>query len=96
MGASVLGPTILSLVTLLNADIKSISHTFTGLAVGKLVGSFLAGIIYDRMNEQLFLSAITAVLGLSLGLAPFVSSLRVFVVLMSLEGTAHGLLGAGQ
>ena len=96
MSISVVGPTMISLVHLLNTDIESLSNTFIGIAVGRLTGSLLAGFVYDRLNQELFFLVTTALVGVFLGVAPFTGTLPLFVASMAAMGTADGMIGASE
>lgn len=58
------GPSFLDLQIITHSNMESASFFFTAGSVGYLVGSLLAGVIYDKINKSFLL--IGLVLGLSL------------------------------
>lgn len=55
MGTSVLGPTLGDLATNVEQNISNISYIFVGRSGGYMLGSILAGILFDFINHQLLL-----------------------------------------
>ena len=48
-----LGPTIISMEVLLHTDTKNISGTFTGAALGYMMGAVVCGMLHTKFNKEL-------------------------------------------
>ena len=57
------GPAFLDLQIITHTDVKAASFFFTASSVGYLVGSLVAGMVYDKLNKSLLL--LLTVLGMA-------------------------------
>lgn len=90
-----LGPTLPGLAENTRTGLSQISYLFTGRSLGYLVGSFLAGRLYDRVPGHPLMAAMLVVVGLALFLVPLASQLVLLLAIMALLGVAEGLVDVG-
>ncbi len=90
-----LGPTLPYLAENTQTSLSGISFLFTSKSLGFLVGSFLAGRIYDRFPAHPVLVAVLIVIGLTLALVPLISWLWLLTVVLLILGMAEGGLDLG-
>jgi len=88
MTSSILGSSVVHLERLFDVDTATMSLTFTGHAVGLLVGSVVCGLIYDRTNHELTFAIAIFVEALTTMSAPFiggVGGLPAFIATMCIQ-----------
>ena len=93
--AASLGPTLTDLAANTKSTIGQISILFTARSLGYLLGSFLAGRLYDRLPGNRVMAGGLAVLALTLGLVPIIPLLAVLTVILLFMGAAEGLFDVG-
>jgi FHS family Na+ dependent glucose MFS transporter 1 len=93
--AASLGPTLTRLADHTGSDIQQISVLFTARSFGYLLGSLLAGRVYDRLPGHQLMTAGLAALALTLALAPIIPWLAVLVAVFLFMGLAEGLFDVG-
>src|SRR5918911_253187 len=70
-----LGPTLPALAMQTNTSLSQISYLFTARSLGYLLGSLVAGKLYDRVQGHYVLFAMLGALALMMALVPFVPGL---------------------
>ncbi|XP_072562421.1 sodium-dependent glucose transporter 1-like isoform X2 [Paramormyrops kingsleyae] len=95
MGISVLGPTLGDLATNVGQNISNISYIFVGRSGGYMLGSMLAGILFDIINHQLLLGFSMALTAFGMSTVPFCKTAPLLTVLMSTVGVSMGVLDTG-
>lgn len=93
--AASLGPTLTDLAANTRSTLGQISILFTARSLGYMLGSILAGRLYDRLPGHLLMTGGLLVLGLTLGLAPVIPILAVLTAVFLLMGVAEGLFDVG-
>ena len=92
---SVLGPTLPHLAEQVAVSIGSVSILFVGNSLGYLIGSYLAGPVFDRCRGHPVLAINLGVLSGLLILVPFIPSLALLVTLFFVLGTMKGAIDVG-
>ncbi|XP_048855145.1 sodium-dependent glucose transporter 1-like [Brienomyrus brachyistius] len=95
MAVSVLGPTLGDLATNVEQNISNISYIFVGRSGGYMLGSMLAGILFDIINHQLLLGFSMALTAFGMLTVPFCKTAPLLAVLMSTVGVSMGSLDTG-
>ena len=90
-----LGPALSSLAERVSASLDEISILFTAIALGYLVGSLLAGRVYDRAPGHVVMGTVLAVLAVMMVLVPLAPRLWLLVGVMLLAGAASGMVDVG-
>ena len=78
MVAGLTGPTFVHLSYLFETDIKTLSYTHIFGSFGYVVGSFVCGVISDRLSYQLQLSISTLCLGTAVLFCPWMPSVYFY------------------
>jgi FHS family Na+ dependent glucose MFS transporter 1 len=95
MATAVLGPSLLDLIAQTGSSIKDLSMIFPARAGSYMVGSWLAGFLFDRLKGHRLLSITMVVMGVSLGLVPFLSEANTLILLIMGMALAMGLADVG-
>lgn len=90
-----LGPTLPGLAENTRSTLAGISYLFTARSLGYLIGSFLAGRIYDHTRGHPIMVLVLLVMAGAMALVPAVSFLALLVVVMLVLGLAEGMLDVG-
>jgi len=93
--ASSLGPTLSDLAQNTRSTIGQISILFTARSLGYLLGSFLAGRLYDRLPGHRVMAAGLLCLGFTLSLTPVIPLLVVLTGVLLVMGVSEGLFDVG-
>ena len=93
---AILGPSLLDLKDQVDASFKEISTIFTVRSVGYLLGSIVAGWLFDRWNGYLVLTASCFIASLSMIVTPFTKSFFVLMITVVCQGLALGSLDTGN
>jgi MFS transporter, FHS family, Na+ dependent glucose transporter 1 len=93
--AASLGPTLTDLAANTRSTLGQISFLFTARSLGYMLGSVLAGRLYDRLPGHLLMTGGLLVLGLTLGMAPIIPILALLTGVFLLMGIAEGLFDVG-
>ncbi len=95
MASAVIGPPLLILAEQTGSSLKEISNIFPARAGSYLIGSWLAGILFDRYRGHKLLTGGLSVMGITLGLVPgLADSLRLILLIVGM-GLAMGLVDVG-
>ncbi|XP_052248311.1 sodium-dependent glucose transporter 1-like isoform X2 [Dreissena polymorpha] len=89
------GPTFPDLMQIIGEDLASSSWMFTTGSLGYMTGSIIGGVIYDRFDKLLLLTASTFALALSSAFVPYCSSLVAMLLIKCIGGFACGTLDTG-
>jgi MFS transporter, FHS family, Na+ dependent glucose transporter 1 len=92
---AVLGPTLPGLAEQSSTGLREISYLFVARSGGSLLGSLLAGNLYDRLPGHRVLAASLAALALTLFLTPFPPGLILLTTITFLLGLAQGGVNVG-
>lgn len=95
LATSILGPTLPGLAQNTRASIAQISTVLTGMSLGWMVGSLLAGRYYDRHPAHRLLAGMVFLTALMLGLTPAVQRLELLILVFFLIGFAGGGIDIG-
>lgn len=91
----VFGPTINDLARHTQSTLNEISIIFTARAFGYLVGSFLAGRLYDRVRGHPLIALALLVTALTFALIPLVPLLWVMTLVLFVLGLAESSIDVG-
>ncbi|XP_041366652.1 sodium-dependent glucose transporter 1-like [Gigantopelta aegis] len=89
------GPSFLDLLIITNTDLKRGSAFFTGQAVGYLVGSFLMGVVYDKLTKSLLMFFSVFFMGVTVGIIPFCSPYVLMIAMCFLNAVCLGGVDTG-
>ncbi|XP_066463154.1 sodium-dependent glucose transporter 1 [Eleutherodactylus coqui] len=95
MAISVLGPTFPDLAANLESTVGNISYIFVGRSLGYLGGSVVAGILFDRINQNLLLGLSMLATCAGLSILPWCKKAILLTGVMCLVGTSMGFLDTG-
>lgn len=90
-----LGPTLPGLAERTGTDLAEISVLFTAWALGYLLGSVLAGWLYDHVPSHPVLTVVLAAMAAAMALIPAIPLLWLLVAVILLLGVAGGTLDVG-
>jgi FHS family Na+ dependent glucose MFS transporter 1 len=90
-----LGPTLPYLAEHTGGTLQAISFLFVARSAGSLLGSLLAGPLFDRLSGHQVLAVFTAMMAISLAFTPFISLLWVLFAVTLIMGLAQGGLNVG-
>lgn len=90
-----LGPTLPGLAERTGTDLAEISLLFTTWSLGYLLGSVLAGWLYDRVPSHPVLTVVLVTMAAAMALVPTIPLLWLLAAVMLLLGTAGGMLDVG-
>jgi FHS family Na+ dependent glucose MFS transporter 1 len=90
-----LGPTLPALAEQTQTALSAISFLFATRALGYLIGSLLAGRLYDRMTGHPVMAVALVVMGIGMAVAPFFSLLWALALVLLIIGVGEGTLDVG-
>jgi FHS family Na+ dependent glucose MFS transporter 1 len=90
-----LGPTLTGLADNTNSLLSEVSVIFTTGSLGYLIGSFLAGRLYDRVPGHPLMVSALFIISAMLALTPLVPVLWLLAGVLLVSGVAQGLLDVG-
>lgn len=79
----------------MGASSESMSSIFTVRSIGYLIGSIIAGWLFDKWNGNLFLAVACIFASVSLIITPFTSSFAMLMISIFCQGLALALLDTG-
>ena len=91
-----LGPSLLDLKDQVNSSFQGMSTIFTARSVGYLLGSIIAGWLFDRWNGYLVLAASCFIASICLVVTPLTRSFFVLIITVVCQGLALGSLDTGN
>jgi FHS family Na+ dependent glucose MFS transporter 1 len=95
LATGILGPTLPALAQNTRASLAQIGAVLTGMSLGWMSGSFVAGRYYDRRPAHPLLAGMVFLTALLLGLTPMVPRLELLVLVFFLIGFAGGGIDVG-
>ncbi len=95
LGGVTLGPTLQGLADHTRSSLSQISIVFSARAFGYMVGSFLAGRLYDRRPGHPVIAAVLIIMAATLFLTPLVPTLWLLAAVLVLLGVAEGGVDVG-
>lgn len=90
-----LGPTLAELAENTNTGLSEISYLFTARNMGYMLGSILAGQLYDRVQGHPVMGGALAMMVFFMALMPLVSWFWLLLLVVLSLGTAQGTLDVG-
>lgn len=90
-----LGPTLNGLAENTHSTLSQISYLFLARSSGYLLGSVLAGRVYDRMAGHPLMVMAMCIMAAMMVTAPLLSVLGILIAILFILGTAEGLLDVG-
>ncbi len=95
LGGVTLGPTLQALAKHTGASLSAISIVFSARSLGYMIGSFLAGRLYDRTAGHPVIAGVLVGMGVMLFLTPLMPVLWLLVPVLVLLGIAEGGVDVG-
>lgn len=96
MTSAALGPTLPGLAEQTGTQLSGISFLFATRSMGFLVGSIMAGRVYDRMPGHPLIIGLLLLMGVSLAFVPVVSQLWLLTIIMFLAGIVESGVDVGS
>ena len=91
-----IGTTLVHMERLFDSDTATMSWTFTMAFVGCLFGAVVCGFIFDRFNHDLLLMVLSGIQAATTAIAPFFTTLPLFIATMSIQATSQGLINTSK
>ena len=95
MASAILGPSFLKLVEQTNSTLTDLSILFPLRSGAYLIGSWLAGMLYDRSNGNKLLTGSLIVMGVTLGLVPIFTEPTSLILTFMVLALAMSLIDVG-
>ncbi len=95
MSLSVLGPALTDLRERSGSDVGAISVLFVGQSLGYLLGSFIGGALFDRVDGHRVYSAALAALAASLFVMPWFHAVPTMFIVFLVIGASAGIVDVG-
>jgi FHS family Na+ dependent glucose MFS transporter 1 len=89
------GPTLLKLAEHTSSGLDQISSIFLFGSLGYLLGSYIGGRLYDRVQGHRFMAIVLVFLGITIALVPLASSRWVLFTVALISGLFKGALDVG-
>jgi MFS transporter, FHS family, Na+ dependent glucose transporter 1 len=96
MTSAALGPTLPGLAEQTSTQLSGISFLFATRSMGFLVGSIVAGRVYDRMPGHPLIIGLLLLMGFSLAFVPVVNQLWLLIIIMFLAGFVESGVDVGS
>ena len=91
-----LGPSLLDLKDQVNSSFQGMTTIFTARSVGYLLGSIIAGWLFDRWNGYLVLAASCLIAAICCIVIPLTKFFSVLIITVICQGLALGSLDTGN
>ncbi len=95
LGGVTLGPTLQGLASNTGSTLGQISVVFAARSLGYMIGSFVAGRVYDRRAGHPVIAVLLVVMSVTLGLVPLMPLLALLVAVLFVLGLAEGGVDVG-
>jgi fucose permease len=95
MVAASLGPTLPGLAAHTQTELREISYLFTARSLGYLIGSLLAGRLYDRIPGHPVIATALLITALTMALTPTIPLLWLLIAVLLIMGIAEGMVDVG-
>ena len=95
LAAASFGPTLQGVADHVHSTISQISYLFILRSLGYLIGSFLAGRIYDRVKGHPVLVGVILLMAFTTFLVPVIPLLSLVGLVLLLLGVSEGLMDVG-
>lgn len=89
------GPSFPDLLQITGTDLERGSAFITSFYVGRIVGS-MSGVLYDRCNKPLFLTAVCMANGITVAVIPWCSVFELMVAVYLLHGAFSAAMDVGS
>jgi len=90
------GTTLVHMEQLYDSDTATMSLTFTVSCFGYLIGAIACGFLLDRISHDLLLSLSSGVMAVSTVVAPFFSTLPLFIAALFIQAHSMGFVDASK
>jgi len=90
------GTTFAHMQQLFNVDTAAMSWTFTVSCLGYFLGAVACGFVFDRFNHELQLIIVNCVQAVSTIIAPFFTTLPLFIAMMFIQSISQGFIDASK
>lgn len=91
-----LGPSLLDLKDQVNSTFQGLSTVFTARSIGYLLGSVIAGWLFDRWNGYLVLALSCIIASIGMVTTPLTRSFVTLIITVVCQGLALGSLDTGK
>lgn len=92
-----LGTTLVHLQVYLNEDSAKLwSLAFIIFSGGYMLGGFLCGLLFERLNWEMLFACAAAGIGTAVGLVQFTSDYVGFLIIWTIANIAMGYVDAGK
>ena len=95
MASAIIGPSFLKLVEQTNSTLTDLSILFPLRSGAYLIGTWLAGMLYDRISGNKLLTGSLIVMGITLGLVPIFTEPTSLILTLMFLGLAMSLIDVG-
>lgn len=95
MTSAIFGPSLLKLGQQTNSSLSVISLIFPTRALSYMVGSWIAGFLFDRYRGHRLLTRILPIIGIAMGLIPFLTNPVPLIIISMIMAVAFGLADVG-
>ncbi len=95
MTGAVFGPSLLKLGQQTNSSLSQVSLIFPTRAFSYLVGSWIAGFLFDKYSGHRLLRRILPIIAITLGLIPFLKHPTPLIIVSMIMAIATGLVDVG-
>ncbi len=89
------GPTLPGVAAHVRSTISQVSYLFVLRSLGYLIGSVMAGRLYDRVKGHPIMAIVVAIMAVTMFLVPIVPLLFLVGAILFVLGVAEGLLDVG-
>ena len=91
-----IGPTLVSMETLLDTNVEALSWSVTGIAIGNLIGAVTCAVTFDLFNKEIQLTAAALVEGCACVALPFMQNIYGYLAMVTLMFCGHGFMNSGK
>lgn len=95
MSGAIFGPSLLKLVEQTNSSLGEVSLIFPTRALSYMVGSWIAGFLFDRYGGHKILTWGLPFIALTFGLVPFLESPQILILVSMIMALATALVDVG-
>ena len=96
MGNAIIGATLLHLQFSVDQPMSRVGFLVTWRAFGSLFGNLLTTVLFERLAPEALLGVAAVMVGATSALVPWCASFVTLVLVFTVMGFAHGILGGGE
>ena len=90
------GTTVVHMERLFGSNTATMSWTFTIMSIGYFTGAVICGFVFDHFNHELQLIIINCIEAVTILVAPFSTTLLLFIAMLCIHANAQGFLDASM